>query len=319
MSPKLSFAPMEGITGHVFRRAFCEFFEAPDVFYTPFIAPDAVKIFRTRELNDILPQNNEGLKVIPQVLTNRADLFLETARRLKEYGYDEVNLNLGCPSRVVVTKGKGSGFLENPQKLQFFFDEVFSKTDVKVSVKTRIGLCKEEEFDALLLVFSSFPISELVIHPRLQNDYYNGNPRLDVFLKACERYEGAIGYNGDIRTLKDYERMVSLCPKISSVMIGRGLLTDPWLISKIRGNDFHKDTAMLMAFFDRLSSEYLQILSGEKDVVMKLKELLLYEAASFENADKVTKAIKKSNRLTQLRAALGEGIMGENQTFINNA
>lgn len=311
MSPKLTFAPMEGITGHVFRRAFCEFFEAADLFYTPFIAPDSVKIFRTRELNDILPEHNQGIKVVPQILTNRADLFKETARRLKEYGYDEVNLNLGCPSRVVVTKGKGSGFLEDPQKLRCFLEDVFSETDVKVSVKTRIGLGNEEEFDALLSVFSDFPISELIVHPRLQTDYYKGVPRLSAFQMAYERYDKALGYNGDIRCPGDYERIVSDFPSLSSVMIGRGLLTDPWLISQIRGHEYRKDTATLLAFFDRLATEYLQLLSGEKDVVMKLKELLLYEAAGFENADKVAKAIKKSNHLTQLRAAVAEGVFSE--------
>ena len=84
-------APMEGLTGYVYRNAYHKYFPAADRYFTPFITN---KKMSSRERNDILPEHNEGMTVIPQILTNQAEDFLSLTKELREYGYDTVNL--GC-------------------------------------------------------------------------------------------------------------------------------------------------------------------------------------------------------------------------------
>ena len=170
----LSFAPLEGITGWLFRRVHHSRFPGLARYYTPFSAPTADSPLTGRGLNDVLPEHNEGMPVVPQLLTNKADDFISAARRLQDLGYNEVNLNLGCPSGTVVSKKKGAGFLSDPQGIDAFLDTVFRRLDMTVSVKTRIGVSNPDEWPALLETFARYPISLLIIHPRLRTDYDKG-------------------------------------------------------------------------------------------------------------------------------------------------
>ena len=95
-------APLEGVTTWIYRSACHRHFVPAHRYFTPFIAPNMNKGINTRERNDVLPEHNQGLSLVPQILTNRADYFLTTCRDLAELGYEEVNLNLGCPSGTVV-------------------------------------------------------------------------------------------------------------------------------------------------------------------------------------------------------------------------
>ena len=119
-------APMEGVTGWIYRRVQHECFPAFDKYFTPFLVPRQKKVFSAKEIRDILPENNEGMVLVPQLLTCRAEDFIRGARMLAGYGYREINLNLGCPSGTVVSGGRGAGFLGRPKLLKEFLDEVFS-------------------------------------------------------------------------------------------------------------------------------------------------------------------------------------------------
>ena len=162
------FAPMEGLTGYIYRNAHNAFFNNIDKYFSPFIVANQSSSFKTRELNDILPENNQGLVLIPQLLTNNAKDFINTSNKIKQLGYNEINLNLGCPSGTVVSKNRGSGFLSKTEELNVFFEEIFSQATTKISVKTRIGKDQPEEFYNLIEIFNKYPIEELIIHPRTQ-------------------------------------------------------------------------------------------------------------------------------------------------------
>ena len=179
-------APMEGVTTWIYRAAYHRHFAPAVRYFTPFIAPNMNKGLNTRERNDVLPEHNEGQALIPQILTNRADYFLTTCRDLAELGYDEVNLNLGCPSGTVVSKGKGSGFLANPEELERFLDEIFEACPLKISIKTRVGRTDVTEWPRLLELYRRDPCTELIIHPRIQKDFYRGTPRMEAFEPALE-------------------------------------------------------------------------------------------------------------------------------------
>ncbi len=196
MVQKIDFAPMEGITGFVFRNAFHQVFSGVDRYYTPFLSPGPDIGIPKRDRRDILPENNRGVPVVPQILTNRAEDFLKTAELLYDFGYREVNLNLGCPSGTVVAKKKGAGFLSEPALLKNFLDDVFygasrMMPDLRISVKTRIGVNSPEEFPPLLAMFRQYPMSELIIHPRVRKEQYKGLVHMDVFADAAKAFEGA--------------------------------------------------------------------------------------------------------------------------------
>ena len=153
---KLYLAPLEGITSYIYRKALYQCFDGFDKYFIPFIRAKQNLNFSGREKKDISLENNSGMYAVPQILSRNADDFLRTANQLKEYGYQEVNLNLGCPSKTVVTKGCGAGFLTRPDELEQFLDRIFSKTDMKISVKTRLGMEDAEEFPRLMEIYNRF-------------------------------------------------------------------------------------------------------------------------------------------------------------------
>lgn len=301
---KIYMAPMEGVTGFIYRNTFARFFGGIDKYYTPFISPGEHKNFKSRELKDVLPENNEGLNVAVQMLTNNAELFIVTAHRMKDFGYKEVNLNLGCPSGTVVSKGKGSGFLSFPEKLDAFLDEIYDSladTGLDISVKTRLGRYEPDEFYELLDIYNKYPISELIIHPRVQKDMYKNKPRMEFFDYAVKHSKNRLVYNGDICTVEDYENIINAYPDVSAVMLGRGLISNPGLAKQIiDGKQVDKDT--LRAFYDALVDAYRAEIPDEKNVVFKIKENLFYLVNLFDDKDAYWKKIRKSDNLMELNS-----------------
>ncbi|MDY3917502.1 MAG: tRNA-dihydrouridine synthase family protein [Candidatus Limivivens sp.] len=293
---KFYFAPLEGITGYVYRNLYQECFGRIDKYFTPFIAPSPDVCFHPKELRDILPENNRDIPLVPQILTNRADVFAATARELKKMGYQEVNLNLGCPSRTVVSKGKGSGFLANPKELDAFFDQVFSGLDMKISVKTRIGKDSPGEFPALMEIYNRYPIHELIIHPRSQKDYYKNTPDRECFREAVRISKNPVCYNGDIFTAGDYRELLEDFPELEAVMMGRGLFGNPALVREIRGEGGLKKEE-LRNFHDRLLAEYQRVFQGDQNALFKMKEYWCYGIHVFSDNRKYAKKIRKAERM----------------------
>ena len=180
---KIYMAPMEGITNHIYRRAYHRWFTPADRYFAPFLTNVGLN---KKELSDLLPENNEGMELIPQILTNRPEIFLELSHTLHAFGYTQVNLNLGCPSGTVAAKGRGAGFLRRPQELEEFLKRIFDACPLQISVKTRIGYSDEGEWPALWELLRRFPFSEIIIHPRLRTDFYRGSVRREAFAYAYE-------------------------------------------------------------------------------------------------------------------------------------
>ena len=297
------FAPMEGLTGHIYRNAHNAFFNDIDKYFSPFIVPNQSESFKTRELNDILPEKNQGIVLIPQLLTNNAKDFIHTSKKLKIMGYNEINLNLGCPSRTVTSKNRGSGFLSKREELDVFLEEIFYEPFTKISVKTRIGKDQPEEFYELIKIFNKYPIEELIIHPRIQKDFYKNKPNLNIFKDAMILSKNPVCYNGDIFTVKDYKEFSATFPTVGTLMLGRGLLMNPGLIGDITSN-VKIDKNVLKDFHDKIYEDYKGILFGEKNVLFKMKELWFYMIQAFSDNAKYAKKIKKSERLCDYEEAV---------------
>lgn len=300
---KYYFAPMEGITGYIYRRAYGEFFGGIDKYFSPFLVPHTEKDFNSREKNDILPEHNKGNYLVPQILTNQAKDFIRVAKALQEYGYEEVNLNLGCPSGTVASKKKGAGFLACPKELEQFLDEIFEKLEMKISIKTRIGFEDKEEFPRLMEIYNQYEMEELIIHPRLRTDYYKNEADWELFAKAVAESKNIVCYNGDLFTEPGYEKWKKKFPEVERVMFGRGLLANPGLIEAVQtGKELKKEK--LKAFHDRLCEDYANLQIGDRNVLFKMKELWHYMIMLFPDSKKLEKKIKKAQNLDTYRMAV---------------
>lgn len=295
----LYFAPLEGIGGYIYRNAQADYFEKADKYYSPFLAPNQNRSISPKEYKDIVPEHNEDITLVPQIMANNAEIFLKAAQELEQLGYKEINLNLGCPSRTVVTKYRGAGFLAKPDALEQFLEEVYSKLNIRLSLKTRLGMEDEEEFEHLLDIYNKFPVSELIIHPRVQTDYYKNTPRMESFLNALEKSKNPVVYNGDIFNKEKYQQVMKQMD-VSGVMLGRGVLANPALFGEIRGTE-KLSKERLWEFHERLLADYTQEMSGERNVLFKMKELWFYLAWSFTNTEKYEKKIRKAQHLSDYR------------------
>lgn len=306
---KYYFAPMEAVTVYNYRNAFYEIWpDSIDKFFSPFISPTRETNFKKGELRDILPENNPLINLVPQLLTNNAEVFVRVALEIENLGYSEVNLNLGCPSGTVVSKRKGSGFLSQPEELDRFFDTVFSKCPVAVSVKTRLGIEEHDEFYRLLDIYNSYPISEMIIHPRVRRDMYRNTPDLDMFEYALKNSKNPVCYNGDIFSSGDYDRLMSRFPELERVMLGRGLVSRPGLVEQIRDNT-PQDMEKVWKLYGRLLDEYRVRMKNDRNLLFKMKELWFYMINSFdqiEDSSKIYKKIKKSQNITEYECAVSE-------------
>ena len=304
---QIYFAPLEGITGYVFRNAYAKYYGGVDKYFTPFISPHTKKLMDTREKRDILPENNKGLYIVPQVLTNQAEDLIDLAKQLHEdYGYEEINLNLGCPSKTVTTKGKGSGFLEYPERMEEFFDRYFKASDVKLSIKTRIGYWEVEEAQRLLNLYERFPFEEVIIHPRLGSEMYKGTPHYDVFENYLERSKHSLCYNGDINSLEQLQSLDSKWEKCDKFMLGRGLIARPGML---QGSGSCENISQLTSierekfqnFHDELVEGYYAYMCEDRNTLFKMKELWTWWAVMFPGQEKTLKKIKKVTTLQEYK------------------
>ena len=307
---KFYLAPMEGLTGFVFRNAYQKHFGDIDTYFTPFINN---KKMNYKEIKDILPEHNKGMHVVPQILTNRAEDFLAIAKELGDYGYESVNLNLGCPSGTVVTKHRGAGFLAVPEELDHFLEEIFADCPLRISVKTRIGINDAGEWERILSIYEKYPMEELIIHPRVQKDFYNNTPDMDAFLYAVENSRHTLCYNGDICSVDDYKAWIqkmegkdrehgsgSTAQHTEHMMLGRGILKNPGLVGELMGHaPITKD--QFHAFHDDVLKGYLDVMSGERNTLFRMKELWFYFAKYFTEPEKYVKQIKKTQRVAEYR------------------
>ena len=275
------FAPLEGVTGSEFRRAHHRWFPGVDAYYMPFLSPTQDHVFTQRELRNVLPEHNQGFRAVPQLLTKNADDFLWCAGELAAMGYDEVNLNLGCPSGTVTAKGKGAGMLGRPEELDHLLEDIFSASPTAVSVKTRLGIQDPEEFWPILDIYNKYPIAQLIVHTRVREDLYR---RPASRTPLC--------YNGDLVTAADCRAFSVRFPG-AGLMMGRGLVADPALASKAKGGP-GADRDTLRAFHDALYEGYARDFGSRRNAMLRMKELWSYLIHLFRDPESYAKKLRKA-------------------------
>ena len=303
----LYFAPLEGLTGEVYRQAHAALCPPADQYMTPFYSPTATGLTK-RDAASLALCAGDGVTV-PQLLTKNASDFLAAAAQLAAMGYREVNLNLGCPSGTVTAKGKGAGFLAHPNELHAFLEEVFDRAasrlpGMTVTVKTRLGYLSEDGIPALLSMFNEYPFGEWILHPRLRCDFYRGTPRMAAFRYVAENSRAPVCYNGDLFRASDVRNFSKEYPAISRVMLGRGAVANPLLFGVCRGALPHDPRAVVRAFHDAVLEENLRRMGEGRNFLCRMADIWNYQIFLFRDATAAQRRIRAARNLAEYRAAV---------------
>lgn len=296
------FAPLEGITSRLYHEIHRDFFPMLDRYVTPFFVP-SIKGLSTKDRSQLSHALLSGLPLIPQLLTNRSEDFIQSAKQLQDLGCSEVNLNLGCPSGTVFSKGRGAGALRDLDTLRAFLDAIFSDSPLPISIKTRIGVSDPQEWEALLPIYNEYPIHELTIHPRIRNEHYRGTPHTDAFAMALRESRAPVVYSGDLFTPEQVANFAERYPQAKGIMLGRGLIANPALHASVTQGEL-LTTSTLLAFHDRLFLRYRELLFGDRPVLHKMKELWHYMICMFPEHETQAKRIRKAQNLSDYHAAV---------------
>lgn len=292
-------APMEGLTDSIYRKVHHKYYPGVDAYYMPFISPTVHRCLTNREAREVPMADSVPFRAVPQLMTKVADDFLWAAGECQNRGYDEVNLNVGCPSGTVVSKKKGSGMLGDPEELDRFLDAIFAGSPIPVSVKTRLGLENPEEFPRILEIYNKYPIKELTIHPRVRKQFYKGDVDMDMFRYALENSKNPLCFNGNLRNLTEVKAFAEAFPQVESVMIGRGFIGNPGLLG---GGD--KKT--LQAFHDELLEEYIENFGGPRNAMFRMKENWRHMICMFDCNEKLLKKLRKTTDVQEFRSIVQE-------------
>ena len=289
-------APMEGLTDRIWRQTHQRWFGAPGAparYYAPFLSPPENRVLIKKKMAELDPAANPGAPVIPQLLAKDGALAAWMVTELRRLGYTEVNLNFGCPSGTVTAKGKGAGMLRAPAKLEAFLDEFFSRTEGPVSVKTRLGVTRPEEFDAILDIYNRYPICELTIHPRVMRQLYRGEADRTAFAACLPRCRMPVCYNGDITPPAQLAALEAEHPSLSGIMVGRGLIADPALLRQaVGGAPARKEE--LRGYLDELYHGYTALFGASSCAVSRMKAHWHYLIYRFEGSEALEKQLRKA-------------------------
>jgi len=299
MTFKLYLAPLRGFTDYIFRNTFHRHFNGFDAAVAPFISTTETSRAKPSHLTDILPENNSGLPVIPQIIGNNPTFFVPLAEQLYEMGYSTVNWNLGCPYPMVAKKQRGSGLLPFPDKIDAFLEKTLSSIPNRLSIKTRLGRNKPNEIIQLLPIFNRYPLEEIVIHPRTGKQMYDGEPDLDAFEQCLASTHHQIVYNGDITDLAAFRRFSARLKSTDRWMIGRAAVANPFLPAIIKDgqDDITDKVETFRQFYEDLFEHYQQVFSGPGHLLERMKGFWTYFSQSFKDGPKIRKKVHRTHKL----------------------
>ena len=302
----IHFAPLQGYTDAIYRRAHARIFGGIETYYSPFVRIERGEI-RRRDARDVNPENNQGLHLIPQLIAPEAEKAEQIISLFTENGYQELDINLGCPFPMLAKRHNGSGMLPYPEEVKALLSTFVEKyPELRFSVKLRLGWENAEECIALLPLLNELPLSHIILHPRLGKQQYKGEVDLngfEAFYNGCEK---PLLYNGDLHTTEDIQTITERFPRLAGAVIGRGLLANPALAweyqqgKKLPSNEVIKKVSQLHA---EVYSNYEELLQGgETQLLMKMKSFWEYLLPDGDR--KAKKAIHKTGKIANYRIAV---------------
>lgn len=303
-------APLQGLTDWIFRESYSQHIGQFDKTFTPFVRMQNAEFFRPSQGNDLLPEHNVFQKPVPQFLGNDFESFKRFENLCLQNDYKEVNINMGCPFPIVVKKGMGAGILPYPTQIAQLLEEIFATTQLNISIKCRLGLDNISDFEQLIPIFNNYPLSEVIIHARIGKQQYKGEVNLEAFAKYTSQLKHQICYNGDILTAKDVGKIEAITPIVSRIMIGRGILQNPFLLAEIRKQELTRNEKVKMlrdfhlSIIERCKEKY----AGNLNLLRRLEEMWSYHYEGFAEGKKIFKQIKKCNTLEKYEGVIFKAI-----------
>ncbi|MCC7318618.1 MAG: tRNA-dihydrouridine synthase family protein [Bacteroidales bacterium] len=294
----LQLGPFQGITDVYYRNTFQKYFGGIDTFFTPFFSGIHKENSKSLRTDEIDVAHNNPLTLTPQLLSNDGIEILRFADQCQAMGYREVNLNMGCPYPQVARKKRGSGMMPYTDLVAQIADEIRGKMPLAFSIKCRLGYYDSTEIDALIPIFNSLNLSELIVHARLGKQMYGGIPDFEKFAAIIPQINTRLVYNGDVFSpaqLQIYQQKFS---PINHWMLGRGILSDPFLASDLKGTTLESDPEakkeQVLKFITSLYLLRRKAKNNNPAILGRMKELWSYLYLSFDEAENVWRSIRKS-------------------------
>ena len=285
----IAFAPLQGYTDAVYRRAHYECVGGVDEYYTPFVRLEKGEV-RRKDLRDTDPAANEGVPTVPQVIAKDGDEFARICDALQGQGWNRIDLNMGCPFPMQVKAGRGSGLLQHPERVEEIAREMQKRPEVTFSVKMRLGQESAEESMTLLPIVNEMPLMHVTLHPRLGKQQYKGSVDMEAFGRFMEECKHPMVYNGDIIEIKNEELIIKnwAGAKVKGVMIGRGLLAQPWMLSDKEPREVIKQ------MHERIYRHAVENLCGDRQILSRLHAFWEYMDIDCKQKKAVLKNINLS-------------------------
>ena len=306
MSLPIHFAPLQGYTDDVYRRIHHELFGGITTYYTPFVRMEGGGV-RSKDMRDIRPEFNEGVPVVPQIIVKSMKEFEYLVSIIEEKGYQEIDINMGCPFPMQAKHGRGSGLLAHTDIIQEISQAIQEKKHLHFSVKMRLGWESQEEWKPVLDILNDTPLRQITLHPRIGTQQYKGKTDMEAFAEFYARCKHPLIYNGDITTLVDIQNIETSYPNLAGIMIGRGLLARPSLATEyVSGKESPWETRrnQLHEFHNRLMAHYETTANSEAQVHNRMR--LFWEYMEAEIGKKTYKKIMKAGNLKNYLAAVRE-------------
>ncbi len=330
---KILFAPLQGYTTGIYRKAHAEIFGGVDAYYAPFLRIENGKP-REKDLRDLenahaecsgnadskcaenAKGNGASYKVVPQIIANSINEFQALTDALLQKGFTEIDFNMGCPFPMQVNRHRGAGLLNDTQTVQAIMDEIkkFSRAangtaSVKFSVKMRLGQNFPDEAFALLPILNEAPLSHITLHPRLGKQQYKGALDFGSFERFYSECKHTLVYNGDITSVSQIREMEQRYPKLAGVMIGRGLLARPSLAAEYKQTSHLNSATTSQDFLGKILQMHqiifehaCQTYQGDSQILSHIQSFWEYLEPNIPK--KVFKKIKKAGKLNEYIEAI---------------
>lgn len=321
-APKIYLAPFQGITTYTYREIYTKHFGGIDKLFTPFFTGIHKSKSLEKRAIELNFNHQNGVEVVPQVLSKDADEILRFAEVCQNKGFKEINWNLGCPYPRVANKKRGSGILPYPKMVNDILENTMPNLNIDFSIKCRLGYFSEEEIIELMYVFNLYKISEITIHARIGKQLYAGDVRLEAFKNALDKSNNDVVYNGDIFSKKGFEKFNADFKTVNKWMIGRGMLIDPFLPAIIKGlqiPDVEDQKQMSYKFATDLYLAYRKQMNDRLQAINVMKEFWSFLSQSFDESQKIFNRIKKTKSFDDYEEAVAEAFKKYNWIGSNNS
>lgn len=302
---EIHFAPLQGYTDFEYRRIHARHCGGVDTYYTPFIRWEKGGI-REKDIKDILPENNEGLHLVPQIICADTDEFNRLADTIQEHGYEEMDLNMGCPAPMQTKLMRGSGILPYPTRVSALLKEMERRPEVRFSAKMRLGLEGKEEWRELSGMLNSSCLKHLTVHPRIGKQMYKGEVDMDAFNEVYSSIHIPIIYNGDVTSMEQVSSLLERYPDLPGIMMGRGLLARPTLAQEcLMGKEMPHEERMsiLMQMHEDMLGYCTRKYKVDSQILLHIHSFWEYQESQLERKTwkKIMKAGNMKNYLEAIR------------------